>query len=87
MEAEITDIVEITRTEGDRRISERKKKYQLVSSHTARRTGATLLYQSGIPAGQCMMLTGHQKESTFYKYIKTTKEENARKLKDAEFFQ
>ena len=33
------------------------------------------------------MLTGHQKESTFYKYIKTTKEENARKLKDAEFFQ
>ena len=85
-EAAICDIVEFSHSVGDRRILEQKPKYQLVSSHTARRTGATLLYQSGIPAAQCMMLTGHRKESTFYRYIKTTMEENARLLQAAAFF-
>lgn len=86
-EAGIDTPVQVTHSEGDRHITETKPKYELVSSHTARRTGATLLYQSGIPAAQCMMLTGHRKESTFFKYIKTTKEENAEMLRKAAFFQ
>ncbi len=85
-EAGICDVIEISRSVGEKRILERKPKFEMVSSHTARRTGATLLYQSGIPASQCMMLTGHRKESTFYRYIKTTMEENARMLQKASFF-
>ena len=84
--AGIVSPVEVTHSEGDRHITETKPKYKLVSTHTARRTGATLLFQSGVPAAQCMMITGHSTEAIFFKYIKTTKEENARMLKDAAFF-
>lgn len=83
----ITDLVEVTRSHGDKHTTTKEPKYKLVSSHTARRTGATLLFQSGIPAAQCMMLTGHTTEAMFMKYIKTTKEENAEMLKGAAFFQ
>lgn len=86
-EAGIDTPVSVTHSEGEKHITEVKPKYELVTSHTARRTGATLLYQSGVPASSCMMLTGHRKESTFFKYIKTTKEENAEMLKGAAFFQ
>lgn len=87
MLAGITDLVEVTRSHGDKHTTTKEPKYKLVSSHTARRTGATLLFQSGIPAAQCMMLTGHTTEAMFMKYIKTTKEENAEMLKGAAFFQ
>lgn len=61
-------------------------KYKLVSSHTARRTGATLLYMSGVPLRQCMLITGHRSEANFMRYIRITKEENAQKLADLPFF-
>lgn len=86
MAAGITDKVTVTRSRGARRETSVVPKYRLVSSHTARRTGATLLYMSGVPIRQCMMITGHQSEACFMKYIRITKEENARLLVDNPFF-
>ena len=63
-----------------------KRRCDMVSSHTARRTGATLLYKSGVPIKQCMLITGHKTESTFLGYIRITKEENAALLADNPFF-
>lgn len=63
-----------------------ERRCDMVSSHTARRTGATLLYKSGVPIKQCMMVTGHKTESTFLGYIRISKEENARLLTDNPFF-
>lgn len=69
------------------RIEERTcKKWELVTAHTARRTGATLLYKSGVPIRQCMFITGHTTESSFLRYIRITKEENATMLQDNPFF-
>ena len=62
------------------------EKWELVSSHTARRTAATNMYKSGIPSISIMKITGHKTESSFMKYIKLGKEENAEILKDAAFF-
>lgn len=62
------------------------EKWQLVSSHTARRTGATLLYLQGVPTLSIMMITGHRSESSFRKYIKITLEENAEALAKIDFF-
>lgn len=62
------------------------EKWQLVSSHTARRTGATLLYLQGVPTLSIMMITGHKSESSFRKYIKITLEENAEALAKIDFF-
>lgn len=84
--ARIFDKVEVTKSKGGRHETRLVEKYTQVSSHTARRTAATLLYQSGVPASAVMQLTGHKTETDFYKYIRTTREENARRLADNPFF-
>lgn len=48
---------------------EKKMKYELISSHSARRTGATLYYKSGYPKYYIMKLTGHKTEKSFLRYI------------------
>ena len=82
----MTDKLHISRSSGSARISEAKERWSMVSSHTARRTGATLLYLSGVPAKRVMLCTGHSTERVFLSYIKVSREENARMLADNDFF-
>jgi integrase len=56
------------------------KKYDLLSTHTARRSFATNLFLSGFPAISIMKITGHTTEKSFMKYIKITPTENAKLL-------
>lgn len=65
---------------------ERYEKWELVSSHTARRTGLTNMYKAGIPTYRCMMISGHKTEQVFLTYLRITQEENAQYLKDNQFF-
>ncbi len=53
------------------------KKYELVSSHAARRSFATNSYQKGIPTATIVKITGHRTEKSFYKYIKLDNKEHA----------
>lgn len=76
----LNEIFVKNRTKGGEVKTEYLKKYQLVSSHTARRSFATNLYNSGYPAISIMKVTGHKTESAFMKYIKVTEEENATHL-------
>lgn len=62
------------------------RKWELCSSHTARRTGASLLYKSGVPIRVCRYLTGHTKDDTFLRYIKIDREEAADILANSTFF-
>lgn len=64
----------------------RCEKWELVSSHTARRTGLTNMYKAGIPTFRCMMISGHKTEAVFMTYLRITQEENAQYLKDNPFF-
>ncbi len=63
------------------------ERYNLISTHTARRSGATNMYLSGIPAQSIMKITGHSSESSFMKYLRITKEQNADLLANNPFFQ
>lgn len=55
-----------------------KPRYDLVSSHTARRSGITNLYISGLFDGfQMMSVSGHKDEKTFNEYIKLSSDEIA----------
>lgn len=54
-------------------------KYQLISSHTARRSFATNLYGK-LPDKTIMAITGHRSHTQFMKYIKTTDKEHVKKL-------
>ncbi len=67
-------------TRGGKRQSAIYPKWQLVSSHTARRSFATNLYLAGFPTISIMSVTGHRTETAFLKYIKVSKAEHARKL-------
>ena len=55
-------------------------KYELIMTHTARRSAATNMYKHGIPPIDIMKITGHSKESTFMKYIKQSSEETAERI-------
>jgi integrase len=63
---------------GKMRVTTQIPKYELITSHTARRSFATNLYRRGIPSTQLMMLTGHKSETSFLKYIKVSGEDNAK---------
>lgn len=57
-----------------------KKLYELIASHTARRSFATNYYLQGFPTIDLMKITGHRTESSFLKYIRVSKLDTAKRL-------
>ena len=51
-------------------------------SHTARRTGATLMYLAGIDAYDIIKITGHKDIDILKKYIKADQLDVVQKLTD-----
>lgn len=84
--AGVTDRVIIEYTRGHKLVREYKKKYELVGSHTARRSFATNAYMAGIPPARIMLLTGHKTEQSFFNYIRIQKSENVVALANHPFF-
>lgn len=84
--AKITYKVEHYEQKGAETIKYDIEKYKLITSHTARRTGATLLYLETRDTLSCMKITGHKTEKEFLKYIRINAEENAILLSDADYF-
>lgn len=64
-------------TKGGKQFEETVPKWQLVSSHTARRSFSTNAYERGTPAISLMQITGHKTEKSFLKYIKTSKKKHS----------
>ena len=61
-----------------------RPRYDMVSTHTARRTGITLLYKSGLfDIVQLMHVSGHKDTKTFLAYIKLSGEEIAEQIAEA----
>ena len=86
MEAGINERIPVKETKGLTTTVIYREKWELVTSHTARRTAATNMYKAGIPAISIMKITGHRTEANFMRYIKLSKEENAEMLKGSSFF-
>ena len=55
---------------GNERIEKDYPKYQLISSHTARRTGITRLILKGLPPELVMKVSGHYDMKSFQKYVR-----------------
>ena len=73
--AGINQTIFVKKNIGGKIIVEEKKKYQLISSHTARRSFATNLYLKSKNARLVMNFTGHTTEENFRKYICVDKNE------------
>lgn len=85
--AKLDDDILIEQKKGIEKVRKTIPKYECISAHTARRSFATNLYLEDIPTISIMKLTGHKTEASFLKYIKLSKEENAKKLQSYAFFQ
>ena len=74
MEVGFTDIEEIVFFKGKKRFTEVYERYQLITTHTARRTFITTALVMNIPAQVIMTWTGHSDYKTFEGYIKISEE-------------
>lgn len=81
--AKIDSNESVTVTVGGVKQTTTQPKYELVSSHTGRRSFATNMYESGLPSLTIMAITGHKTEKSFLKYIKTTPEKHAKMMAEA----
>lgn len=68
MIAGINEKIIYSRTEGGRRVEYSQPKYELITTHTARRSFASNLLGRGIPKQFIMAVTGHTTEKSFNKY-------------------
>lgn len=78
--------IEISSTVLGKTSKEVTPKYNLITTHTARRSFATNLYLAEVPAISIMKITGHKTEKSFLRYIRVTQEQNADKLLTHPFF-
>lgn len=81
--AGINQVVSHTRTKGRQKETIQFEKWELVSSHTARRSFATNMYLSNqMQMLHIMKITGHTTEKSFRKYICFDDDENAKIMRD-----
>ena len=80
--AGLTDKVEIETTKGGTPKKEMIEKYKLIHTHTARRTGATLMYLAGLDVYDIIKVTGHSTPAMLKKYIKADSLDVVEKLTD-----
>lgn len=75
--------VMFSKTLGNSRKQFTKLKYEMITTHTARRSFCSNLYLKGIPIQYIMAVSGHKNESTFRKYIaQVQKDSLSSKLSD-----
>ena len=84
--AKINDSIEVNYTLGKTKETEVFKKYELVSSHTGRRSFCSNHYLNGMPTEAIMVFSGHKSVKSFMKYLKLNSELAANKYRDV-FFQ
>lgn len=84
--AEINSSIVTHITRGFEAEEHTKMKYELVTVHTARRTFASLAYESGIPSHSIMKITGHRSEKAFLKYVKLSNKKHAELMAKTDFF-
>ena len=70
--AKINEIIEQHRYSGNIKKTTTTEKYDLITTHTARRTFVTLALEKGFRPEVVMEMTGHKNYATFKRYIKIT---------------
>lgn len=85
-ECGLTDTVRLYYTKSGEFIEESVPKFVKISSHTARRTFASLAELAKIDRPSIMKITGHKTEAAFMSYIKISKLESALDISGHPFF-
>ena len=78
--AEINATINQYRTIRGERLEIEKLKYEMVTSHTCRRTFCTLKVLNEVPVPLIMKISGHTTERNFFRYLKMDEETSAEKM-------
>jgi integrase len=69
-------------TRGRQKTVEEKMKWEMLQTHTARRSFCTNMYLMGVPVLTIMSISGHRTEKSFRTYIKASGKEHAQIMKN-----
>lgn len=83
---EFNDNIECLSNKGGIEKKEFIPKYNLIHSHTARRSFCSNMYKKKMPVFDIMLFSGHKTEKEFYKYIRIAGEERASHIVDNGYF-
>jgi len=85
--AKIDDEIEVKYTRGGEVKVETFYKYQLIKTHTARRSMITnMVIENSLTKRQMMLISGHQTEKDFNNYVKSGYEEQLNDIANSNFF-
>ena len=73
--------VEVVRMVGSKRIVEHKEKWEVIKTHTARRTFITLMLEAGENTSTIRSITGHTQLSSFSRYVAVSDTKKAKAVK------
>lgn len=73
--------VEVVRMVGSKRIVEHKEKWEVIKTHTARRTFITLMLEAGENTSTIRSITGHTQLSSFSRYVAVSDGKKAKAVK------
>lgn len=79
--AGLTQAVELVRKRGNERVRRVCQKWELIYSHTCRRSFCTNMYLAGFPAEDLMRISGHKSPATFMRYVKVNSRQAADRLR------
>ena len=79
--ANINENVVVYRTEGGEKNEYDHKKFELVASHTGRRTFCTLKMKQNVPIDMIMSVSGHKSYKNFFRYLKMKPNEYAEEMR------
>lgn len=83
----LNDKITFSFTKGGKLQTVTREKWELISSHTARRSAATNMYLTGrMKTLEIMKLTGHRTEQNFFRYIRLTGDDMARAISGDMYF-
>ncbi len=80
--AGIHEAVKTVRYSGNRRIEKLMPKFQMLTSHTARRTFITLMLKRGVLPELVMKVSGHRSRKSFDKYVRITQVESVNSIRN-----
>lgn len=84
--AGIDEVLYKEQTRSGKKVRIKKFKFEMVKTHTARRSFCTNAYLSGMPTIDIMQISGHSSEKTFLNYIKADALQKAIKISSHPFF-
>lgn len=80
-QAGVNGRVEVVRMIGSKRIVEHKQKWEVIKTHTARRTFISLMLEAGESVTTVRSITGHTQLSSFSRYVAVSDTKKAKAVK------